>query len=325
MIDLLKPAGRGRQQVENVDQRGFSVSVISPVVDPARRRRGRRSRPAREADLMAHLRTWRPVLEAIGTNVFVADLRLVLQYANARAMQTLRTIEPDLRASFGITAADVVGGSIHRFHRDPDRVERVLHQQGFTLPHAATFRFGDTVLRTQIDGVAGTDGQVIGYVVAWEEVSALERFRTGVEDLQSGFETSAAAVEELTSSIGSIAAAADEASTRTRQGREGAQAASASVQELDASSEMIGAVVSTIASVAEQTNLLALNATIEAARAGDAGKGFAVVAGEVKQPAAGHRRVEFHPGPVPQRARAADGRPVDDRDVGAVRQFEPLP
>ncbi|KUF30794.1 MULTISPECIES: globin-coupled sensor protein [Lysinibacillus] len=53
------------------------------------------------------------------------------------------------------------------------------------------------------------------------------------------------------------------------------------VEQLDASSSKINAVVEIVKSISGQTNLLALNSAIEAARAGEHGKGFAVVANEV--------------------------------------------
>ncbi|MFL9592083.1 methyl-accepting chemotaxis protein [Aeromonas schubertii] len=58
------------------------------------------------------------------------------------------------------------------------------------------------------------------------------------------------------------------------------------MDKLNAQSQSIEAIVSTISGIADQTNLLALNAAIEAARAGDQGRGFAVVADEVRQLAA---------------------------------------
>jgi len=238
---------------------------------------------AASTTLAEHLELWAPVLQATGTNIFVADTKLTLVFANRRAMATLRTIEPQLMASFGLRADEIVGGSIHRFHRSPERVEQVLAEQGFSLPHHASFTFGGVGLSAEIDRIAVPEQGTIGYLVAWEDVTALEQFRGGVREMLESFETSAAAVEELTTSIAEIASSASEAVTATRRGVVQAEEVSGAVSDLGDASASIGEVVSTIASVAGQTNLLALNATIEAARAGEAGKGFAVVAGEVKQ------------------------------------------
>lgn len=55
------------------------------------------------------------------------------------------------------------------------------------------------------------------------------------------------------------------------------------VNDLDASSQKIGNIITMISAISDQTNLLALNASIEAARAGEAGRGFTVVANEIKK------------------------------------------
>ena len=79
------------------------------------------------------------VLSSVQANVMVADLGLNLVYVNETAMRTLRTIERHIVDAFGITVDHLLNGSIHRFHKDPGRIERILHDQAH-LPQPVSGR-----------------------------------------------------------------------------------------------------------------------------------------------------------------------------------------
>lgn len=101
-------------------------------------------------------------------------------------------------------------------------------------------------------------------------------------DVSESIQSTAAATEEITTSVKEIGRQVLESSRVAQVAVQQAEKTDASIAELSQAANRIGDVVKLITAIADQTNLLALNATIEAARAGEAGRGFAVVASEVK-------------------------------------------
>ena len=91
--------------------------------------------------------------------------------------------------------------------------------------------------------------------------SFVANLNEGAKSQSESLQESAAAVEEMSSSMNSIN---DRATEVIKQ------------------SEDIKNIITIIRDIADQTNLLALNAAIEAARAGEHGRGFSVVADEVR-------------------------------------------
>ncbi|MBT0768065.1 hypothetical protein KIH74_03975 [Kineosporia sp. J2-2] len=246
----------------------------------------------------------RAVLDSLYANVLVADPDLRLIWTNQLAWATLQDLAPALRNSFGVGLDDLLGGSIHRFHQDPSRIERILHEAG-GLPRTAVFTFGGVTLRTLINAVTDGYGTRLGYVVVWDNVTdrnarasatfagseevtgrldALSRSlaeTAGDTSLQAT--NAAGATDQMNSAVREIARASSEATDQVQRTVEATADSLKQLRRLQTMSSEIGGILRMIETVAGQTKMLALNATIEAARAGEAGKGFAVVADEVKQ------------------------------------------
>ena len=109
-------------------------------------------------------------MESLQANVFVADTNLNIVYINPRASETLATISQPIFNTFGVRIEDILNGHIHRFHRDPKRVESILRDPN-AMPHSADFNFGGVTLRTRINAVMSEDDKIIGYTVCWEDVT----------------------------------------------------------------------------------------------------------------------------------------------------------
>ncbi len=112
----------------------------------------------------------RASLDSVQANIFMADPRFTIIFANERALETLRGIAEEIRKAFGVAVDDIVGASIHRFHKDKQSVERLLRNPD-ALPHQAEFSFGPITLQARINAIFGPRREILGYIVNWEDVS----------------------------------------------------------------------------------------------------------------------------------------------------------
>ena len=146
-------------------------------------------------------------------------------------------------------------------------------------------------LRVKLDGILKDNRRAAeraGRSVT-EVVRANSELSARTSSHASGFEQTAASLEELTVTVQRNTESARQAlelagdsSQATARGREVVKEVHEAMLSIAESSKKIGEIVGIIDGIAFQTNLLALNAAVEAARAGEQGRGFAVVAQEVR-------------------------------------------
>lgn len=113
-------------------------------------------------------------LDSVQANIMIANLDFEIIYINPSALQTLGKIASDIRLAFGVEVESILGSSMHTFHKDAQRIEKILTNPQ-SLPHQAEFSFGPVTLQARINSIPDAKGKAQGYIVAWEDITYRQR------------------------------------------------------------------------------------------------------------------------------------------------------
>ncbi|MCB9654132.1 MAG: hypothetical protein H6729_08400 [Deltaproteobacteria bacterium] len=108
-------------------------------------------------------------LDQVTTSIIVADSSFKIVFINKAAMKSMMSFEPQLMETFGVSIADILDGSIHRFHRNPRRVEAILKDPE-AFPHRAKFAFGTVQLDVSINAVRPNGGETY-FMAEWSDAN----------------------------------------------------------------------------------------------------------------------------------------------------------
>ncbi len=214
------------------------------------------------------------ILDSVGSNIVFCDKDLVVRYQNSHSREKLARLEHLLP----IAADQVVGHSIDLFHRDPERVRRILRELG-DRTHTARIDLGGEALGLCARAARDDEGRTVGYVATWDIVTEQMRAeeqnakraaqlqdvlgraeRTAVQlgdassELRSVSESMSRDAEGTSTQAIAVSSAAEQISTNVQTVASGIEQMGASIREIAKNADEAAQVAREAVDVADSTN-----------------------------------------------------------------------
>jgi methyl-accepting chemotaxis protein len=149
------------------------------------------------ATAMDDLGVLQNILERAPINIMMADAEENIIFVNARAREALEGLEHELAKYLpGFKASEVMGGSIHRYHKDPAAIKAIIHRLGPDDVRKGEITPGPYIFEHETRVLVNSAGERIGYVVQWQDATErrakeeqAQRLQTSVDGAQTAIMT----------------------------------------------------------------------------------------------------------------------------------------
>ena len=140
-----------------------------------------------ESEELIKLRT---AFDSVTTNLMMCDNDLNITYANPAVVKMLAARQEGLRAVWpGMDAHNLVGQNIDQFHRNPAH-QRSLLGDPSRLPASAEIQVGDLEFEVNASFLAGANGEYVGNIVEWKDLTDINQQKREVARLESAVQGS---------------------------------------------------------------------------------------------------------------------------------------
>ncbi len=113
-------------------------------------------------------------LNSVSANIFYADKDFNLVFINSKGLETLASIDEEVKNAFGFSSSSILGRNIDEFHQNPAHQRKMLLNER-NFPINSEISFGSLILDLNINIVKDDSGKTAGYVVNWDEISEKKR------------------------------------------------------------------------------------------------------------------------------------------------------
>lgn len=135
------------------------------------------------------------ILDNAPMNIMMADAEENIVFVNKKAIEVLTKLESELAKYLpGFKVSEVIGGSIHRYHKNPAAIKDILKQLRPGSSRKGEITPGPYFFEHETRPLFDDNGDLAGYVVQWVDVTEQRKEAEVAARLQGAIDNSATAM-----------------------------------------------------------------------------------------------------------------------------------